>query len=229
MPRVARVAPGGVVFHVLNRANGRATLFDNDGDYRAFERILVRSAERVPMRTLSYSLMPNHWHVVLWPYEDGDLPAFMHLLTTTHVRRWRLHRHTVGLGHVYQGTYKSFPVQSDEHLLTVCRYVERNPVRARLVERAERWPWGSAYLRELRATASDKPLLADGPADLPSDWIQFVNQPLTDAEIEACRESVRRGRPFGDDSWTQDVAKKLGLQSSLRQRGRPHRLARKVD
>jgi hypothetical protein len=88
------------------------------------------------MRILAYCLMPNHWHFVLWPYDDGDLAAFMHRLTTTHVRRWHLHRHSVGAGHLYQGTFKSFPVQSDAHLLTVCRYVERNPVRARLVDRA---------------------------------------------------------------------------------------------
>lgn len=223
MPRAARIAPGGVVFHVLNRANDRRTIFDTEGDYRAFERILVRTTECVSMRILSYSVMPNHWHLVLWPHEDGDLAAFMHLLTTTHVRRWHLHRHTVGHGHLYQGTYKSFPVEVDDHLLTLCRYVERNPVRAGLVDRAELWPWGSAYLRVHRDTPFAKPTLAEPPVELPSDWIDFVNEPMTDAEIEACRESARKGRPFGGEAWTKSAAEKLGLQATLRPRGRPRK------
>src|SRR5690606_10261916 len=77
-----------------------------------------------------------------WPYRDGDLPRWMQWVTTCHVRRY--HRHYKGSGHVWQGRYKSFPSQNDAHLLTVLRYVERNPVRAGLVERAEQWAYSSA-------------------------------------------------------------------------------------
>lgn len=125
MPRSARKAPGGVVFHALNRGVGRRTLFHKDQDYAAFERILERALSIVPVRLLAYCLMPNHWHLLLWPRRDGELAAFMQRLTTTHVRRWHRHRHTDGRGHLYQGTYKSFPVQEDAHFLTVARYVER--------------------------------------------------------------------------------------------------------
>ncbi|HEX5106647.1 MAG TPA: transposase, partial [Pirellulaceae bacterium] len=115
MPRTARVAPGGYVFHVLNRGNDRRTLFEADGDYLAFLRVLNETAERIPLRILAWCLMPNHWHLVLWPKEDGQLGDFMQRLTTTHVRRWHLYRHSVGCGHLYQGTYKSFPVEQDDH------------------------------------------------------------------------------------------------------------------
>jgi len=137
MPRVARVAPGGYVFHVLNRGNERRTIFEADGDYLAFLRVMAETAERVPVRILAWCLMPNHWHLLLWPKQDGELGQFMQRLTTTHVRRWRLFRQSVGHGHLYQGTYKSFPVDEDDHFYTVCRYVERNPLRAKLVRRAE--------------------------------------------------------------------------------------------
>ena len=91
------------------------------------------------MRLLAYCVMPNHWHLVLWPREDGDLSTFVGWLTLTHTQRWHAHRHSVGSGHVYQGRFKSFLVESDEHLWTVCRYVERNAFRAGLCERAEQW------------------------------------------------------------------------------------------
>ena len=140
MPRSARVAPGGLVFHVLNRGNDRRPIFDGPGDYEAFVRILAETQERQPMRLLAYCLMPNHWHLLLWPERGGQLGAFLQRLTTTHVRRWHLHRHSVGRGHLYQGSYKSFPVQDDEHFYRVCRYVERNALRANLVARAQDWP-----------------------------------------------------------------------------------------
>jgi putative transposase len=96
---------------VLNRGNDRRTIFEADGDYLAFLRVLAETAERVPVRILAWCLMPNHWHLVLWPKKDGELGQFMQRLTTTHVRRWRLFRQSVGHGHLYQGTYKSFTVE----------------------------------------------------------------------------------------------------------------------
>ena len=118
MPRTARQAPGGIVYHVLNRGVGCMRLFDKDGDYEAFERVIEETLALRPMRLCAYCLMPNHWHLVLWPRHDGELAAFMQRLTITHVRRWLEHRHRVGMGHIYQGRYKSFPVQSDVHYLT---------------------------------------------------------------------------------------------------------------
>jgi putative transposase len=121
-----RAAPGGYIFHVVNRAISGLQIFDQADDYLAFELVMAEACCRIPMRVLAYCLMPNHWHLVLWPLLDGDLGKYMHWLTLTHVRRWRQYRETVGRGHVYQGTYKSFPIENDRPLLIVCRYVERN-------------------------------------------------------------------------------------------------------
>src|SRR3974377_2270314 len=130
MPRTSRVAPGGMVFHVLNRGVARMQVFEKAGDYQAFERVLKETLEEAPMRTCAYCLMPSHWHMLLWPERDGDLARFMQRLTITHVRRWQENRHYVGLGHVYQGRYKSFPVEDDERFLSAARYVERHALRA---------------------------------------------------------------------------------------------------
>lgn len=130
-----------MVYHVLNRANARRTLLDDDGDYAAFEWVMVEACERVSMRLLAYCVMPNHWHLMVWPRQDGDLSRFINWLTLTHTQLWHQHRHSVGEGHVYQGRYKSFPVDTNNYLLTVCRYVDRNPVREGLADRAEQWSW----------------------------------------------------------------------------------------
>ena len=143
MPRRPRCATGGLVYHVLNRAIGQMTLFETQGDYLSFERTIAQAHERVAMRTLAFCIMPTHWHLVLWPRADGDLSEFMRWLTVTHTQRRHAHRGTAGSGPLYQGRFKSFPIASDGHFLRVCRYVERNPLRAGLVTRAEDWRWSS--------------------------------------------------------------------------------------
>jgi len=147
----------------------------------------------------------------------------MQRLTTTHVRRWRLYRHSVGHGHLYQGTYKSFPVEEDEHFYAVCRYVERNPLRAKLVRRAENWPWSSLGARCHAAAAGEAPPLASWPLSRPRNWIELVNRPQTEEELEALRASIQRGRPFGEPAWQKRTAKRLGLESTFRPRGRPRK------
>jgi REP-associated tyrosine transposase len=223
MPRSARIAPGGMVFHVLNRGVGRMRLFDTPGDFRAFERVLCETCDAAPMRICAYSVMPNHWHLLLWPEHDGDLAAFMQRLTITHSRRWQEHRGHVGLGHVYQGRYKSFPVESDEHFCSVARYIERNPLRANLVLRAEEWRWSSLW-RRCRGTTEDQSLLAAWPIARPKNWVAWVNRADSETELESLRRSVRRGRPFGQIQWQKEVTDRLGLESAYRPTGRPRKL-----
>ena len=131
MPRRARCIVGGYVYHVLNRANGRLRLFKKDQDFAAFETVVQQAVERTPLRILGYVLMSKHWHFLVWPRrgEDAAVSEFFRWLTVTHAQRWHAHHSTSGMGHVYQGRFKSFPVASDEHLLSVLRYIERNPLR----------------------------------------------------------------------------------------------------
>ena len=220
MPRARRVALGGLVYHVLNRANARMQLFAQDSDYQAFERVLTEAGERVGMRLLAYCVMPNHWHLVVWPRADGDLSAFLGWLTMTHAQRWHASRRTVGSGHLYQGRFKSFPVQTDEHFLTVCRYVERNALRAKLVPRAEDWRWSSLW-RRTHGDDKAQALLSEWPVPCPRQWLGWVNEPQTQAEVEALRRCVTRGQPFGSEIWVQRAAQRLGLEAALRPRGRP--------
>jgi putative transposase len=218
MPRTARASQGGFCYHVLNRGNARRTVFHKAGDFVAFLKLLRQAGERTPMRLLAYCLMPNHFHLTLWPYADGDLSTYMAWLLTAHVRRYHQHYHSSG--HVWQGRFRAFPIQEDDHLLTVLRYVERNPVRANLVERAQLWLWSSAA-----PPHPEGPALDGGPVVRPANWLDHVNEPQTEAEVERLRESLRRGRPFGDLLWMQHTAVRLGLQASLRPRGRPKKRA----
>ena len=219
MPRIARTSAGGVCYHIINRGNGRRDVFHNDADYEAFLKALAHACVEIPMPVYGYCLMPNHFHLVVRPTNDGDLSKWMHWLLNTHVRRYHQHYH--GSGHIWQGRFKSFPIAEDNYLLTVLRYIERNPVRANLCKRAEQWLWSSA---RLWSDAARPIYLTVPPVRRPRDWLSWVNSPVTPAELEALRRSVNRGTPFGDETWIEKTAKQLSLQATLRPRGRPKKV-----
>jgi putative transposase len=223
-PRSARQTPGGYVYHALNRATARLKLFRKAADYAAFLRVLDEALARQPVRLVGYCLMPTHWHFVLWPSADRERSAFLRWLTLTHSVRWHQHYHSTGSGHVYQNRFKAFAVAEDEPFLGVLRYVERNPLRAGLVRRAEEWPWSSLACR-LAGDDGAVGRLQAAPVALPPNWLEGVNQPQTEAELEALRRSVARGCPYGPEAWVQTVVQRLGLQSTIRPRGRPRKQA----
>ncbi len=205
---------------MLNRSVARIKLFRGVKDYQAFEKALVEAMERTPIALLGYCVMPNHWHLVLRPERDGDLSAFMQWLTLTHVQRWRTSHDTVGYGPLYQGRFKAFAIQEDGHLLTVLRYVERNPVRANLVDRAEDWRWSSLH-RRVAGDERERSILAAWPVAMPEDWVERTNRPQTPAEEKAMKTSVNRSRPYGSAAWQMATAKQLHLESCFREPGRP--------
>ena len=217
MPYRPRCGTAGLVFHVLNRAVRRARLFDHGADYAAFLLVFRQAQARIPLRILAYCIMPNHFHMVVWPTTDSELSAFMQWLTSTHSKRWHLHNQTRGTGSVYQGRFKSFPVQTDAHFLAVCRYVEQNPLRAGLVGRAEDWAWSSLWDR---CKDYKRVRLEEWPILRPPDWLESVNRVDTGA-MTRIRRSVLRSRPYGEATWTQQTAKRLGLKSTLGPIGRP--------
>jgi len=196
---------------VINRGNARAEIFHNSSDYQAFLELVQESLEERPLRIIAYCLMPNHFHLLVWPRKDEELSQWMQWVMTTHVRRY--HRDHQSNGHIWQGRFKAFPIQQDDHLLKVWRYIERNPVRARLVTRAEDWRWSSLGTRER--------WLHSGPVTRPSGWKKLVNTANADEEVEAIRQSVNRGTPFGQTAWMRRTAKRLGLEASMNPRGRP--------
>lgn len=172
MARPIRLFPGNAALHVLNRGNERRRLFHEPDDYDDFLRLMSRSLRARPVRLLAYALMPNHWHLVVWPEHSSQLSQFMHHLTGLHAARFRYRSSTQGLGHVYQGRFRAFPITHDARYLRTIRYVEANPVRAGLVAHAEDWYWTSLTERLGRAR-----LIVDGPVPLPpSDrWRELVN------------------------------------------------------
>jgi putative transposase len=211
---------GGVVYHALNRANAGVELFQHAGDYLAFEQILAEAHEQVPMRILSYCLMPNHWHLVLWPHGDQELSLYLRWVSQTHTQRQHAQRGVAGSGHLYQGRFKSFPVEADEHFLTLCRYVERNPLRAGLVSRAEDWQWSSLW-RRTHPKADRAPDLSSWPMPCPPQWLTWVNEAQSQAEVDALRGCVKRGTIFGSETWSERFVVRYGYSRAKRPRGRP--------
>ena len=199
-------------------------IFDKDEDFDAFERTLIEAVAKFNMRLLSYCLMGNHWHLVVWPRKDEDLSRFTGWLTLTHTERWHAHQGTTGSGHVYQGRFKSFPVQDDEHFYTVCRYVERNALRAGLVKSADEWRWSSLHIWKHGTADQKAQLLSEWPLPRKRSWLKHVNTPITDAEATAIRKSIQRGCPYGTDPWSKRKIKQLGLESTVKPRGRPRKI-----
>ena len=227
MPRKKRITKGGFVYHVMNRANGRLRIFKKELDFIAFENILAEGIERFSMRLCGYCIMSNHWHLLLWPVIDGDLTNFMRWITLTHTQRWHAAHGTTGTGHVYQGPFKSFPIQKNRRYLKVMQYIEANPLAASMVRSAADWPWSSYVHRHLEANEVNagrftKPFCLDpGPLPLPNNWPEIVNQNLKEEETAELARCIRKGSPYGDKEWVKITAEELNLQSTLRERGRP--------
>lgn len=222
MPRPPRADEAGGLYHVLNRGNLRTTIFHKEGDFAAFEQLLCEGLAQHKVELFGYQLMPNHYHLVLRPRANGEMSRFMKWIGGTHTMRYHAHYRTGGLGHVYQQRYKSFPIQDDDHFLVVCRYVERNALRAGLVDRAEHWRWGSLW-RWLQKPEPAPRLLSPWPIARSPNWVERVNQPLSERELAAVRRCVQRCSPWGDETWTAATAHRCGLESTLRPRGRPQK------
>ncbi len=216
MPRIPRGLVGGFVYHILNRGNGGQRVFHKDKDYEAFVSLITEAKERFPMKIFAYCLMPTHFHMVVMPPQADYLSKWMQWLMTSHVRRY--HRHYETTGHIWQGRFKSFIVQADNYLLTVLRYVEGNPVRAQLVSSAKDWLWSSHRERIGQKSAL---LVSEPPIALPERWDKFVDEPFTEKDLVELRNSISRQAPYGAQPWQVQICKELGLESTIRARGRP--------
>jgi putative transposase len=203
---------------VLNRANDRRALFKKPADYEAFLQLLEQSLSQANIELFGFCLMPNHWHLAVRPKGDRDMARFMSWLTNTHVKRYRAH-YTSGSGHLYQGRYKSFPVQTDEYFLTLMRYIEANAVRPTMVNRVQDWPWSSATIS---ASLAGK-LLSPWPVERPKNWTAVLNRAMDESQVSAIRTSIERDRPFGSIAWVKRTAERMGLQWTIRPRGRPRK------
>jgi REP-associated tyrosine transposase len=205
MPRPPRVCPDGVPQHVVNRGNLRAQIFRDGADYLGFLAAMTDAVDRTTVRLLAFCLMPNHFHLVLWPVHGQEVSAYMQLLMNAHIRDVQ-HRHgTAGTGHVYQGRYKNSPILTERHFINVCRYVEGNPLCAGLVAQAQQWEWSSL----IRAgPVDDLNILSPWPVGRPRKWIDLVNRPLGNRELRELKKEMRRQRQIvrAMGTWTAWVA-----------------------
>lgn len=180
MARARRCAPPGAIHHVTNRGNRRRVIFHKPGDYAAFIRILGEARDRYRMRLIGFCLMPNHWHLILWPPHDVSLSAYMQWVTSTHVRRYHAHYGLTGTGHLYQARFANKLFADERRLLSALRYVEANPLKAKLVKRAEDWPWSSL---RLRVHGDPDNLLCPCPIALPSNWSEYIDATTAAGEV----------------------------------------------
>lgn len=210
MPRIARGRQGLHVFHILNRGNARGTVFRSASEFRDFIDLMRQAKERTEVEVYAFAILPNHFHAVVKPRAEGALSAFMQWWLTSHVRR--AHKRRSSSGHVWQGRFKSFPVETSEHLLTVLRYVLLNPLRASLASTPREWPFSSLRYPQM---------LDPWPIAPPAHFDQWLGEGLSEDQLVELRRSVARRAPFGSSEWTEAVAREAGLESTLRPRGRP--------
>lgn len=217
MPRRPRRLQCADYYHIINRGSVRARVFHDENDYQAFVLLLGQAVARFELPLLSYCLMPNHWHLIAKPSSHDHLSKTMHWLTLVHAVRWsRVHPRS-GPGPIYQGRFKSIPVEPGLHLLRACRYVERNGLRAQLAPRAEQWPWSSAAQRVENRHA---PILEPLQFVTPDDWLVMLNEGVDDPEV---RQAVRRNRPYASEEWIRARYAVFGI-SAPRAPGRPRKM-----
>ena len=215
MGRLPRTIDDGLVYHALNRGNNRADVFHDDDDRVAFLEALAKTKDRYPFRLFGYCLMTNHFHLLLRPEAGQSISRILQSLTITHT--WRYHKRHQTSGHVWQGRFKSPVIQDDPHLLVVLRYIEANPVRAKIVKDPADYPWSSFPCHGLgREDTLVSPFpewdeLGRTEAERRRRWRAKVGMAQSEAELTAVRGSLRSGRPLGALDWTEQMAKRLKL------------------
>lgn len=219
MPRPRRIVPANYVFHVLNRGCDRRAIFTHPKHYANFVSLMATAAGRCGVRILAYCLMPNHWHLLLWPTSDGAITAFIHWLCTCHVSQMARER-GAGAGHLYQGRFRCFVVETADYYYRAAVYVEDNARRAGLAARAEDWRWSSA---SERAPGAERWLVVPGPLALPDDCLTIVNRGASADDLDRLRGCSVTDRPYGSHGWATLTADRLGLGQRLRPCGRPAR------
>jgi putative transposase len=228
MPRPLRPIDEGLIYHVINRGNNRQRVFSKKGDFEAFLHALAELKERKPFELYGYCLLDNHFHLLIRPQGDS-ISRIMQSLLVSHTQRY--HKHHRSGGHVWQGRFKSPVIQNDEHLLAVLRYIEANPLRAKIVRRADDYPW-SSYLAHGLGVANELldrlityEQLSPNAGVRQRRWAEKVHRPLEEATLAAIRRSSATGLPYGNPAWVTRLANKLDLDLTIRPRGRPRKAA----
>ncbi len=225
MPRKRRFFVPDVPVHVVQRGNNRQALFFEYNDYRLFLDWLAEAAGKHGCTVHAYALMTNHVHLLMTPLEGGALSTTLQALGRRFVPYIN---HSYGrTGTLWEGRFKASVVQEEAYLLTCYRYIEMNPVRARMVGAPEDYPWTSYRanaLGEKNALVSPQDLyLARGenPPERQAAYRELVESrvdPDTVCEVRACLQS---GTPLGNDRFRAEIERSLGVNAGYSKRGRP--------
>ncbi len=220
MARQPRLDIADQIFHVINRSNARWDIFKIDKDFQGVLKSLQETLELIPIDIFAFCVMSNHWHFIVKPKTNGDMGQFFGKFTQKATQRWHTKHGTVGSGHLFQGRFKSFLVEKDEYFLQLVKYVEANALRAKIVKKAEEWPWSSLSLK-LKNPGLAQKLLAPWPIEVPKNYLTLVNLPVPKVQLDNIRTSIEKSRPFGSEFWVGRQANKYNLGFTLRKPGRP--------
>jgi putative transposase len=220
MGRPLRNSQGGYIYHVVARGLKPKPIFRSEEDFVEFECTLAQAVERFEPRLLAYCVLPKHWHLILTPRKDGDLSKLMGWLTTTHSARWHSKPRRAGTGGLYERRFRSFPVQDDLKLLDVLGFVESHPVRSGLVNTAIDWHW-SSLSRRVTKSESNRPVLSGPPIPLPAKWTNLLASEIPEEVLDGIMHCIKRSCPYGETAWVHKTAVRLGIETTLRPRGRP--------
>ena len=215
MARLARVVAPGLPHHITQRGNRRLQTFFRPADYRLYRALMAEWCDREGVDIWAYCLMPNHVHLIAVP---GTATGLARAIGEAHRRYSRIVNQREGWrGHLWQDRFTSFPMD-ETHLLVAARYVELNPVRARLRRRPESHPWSSA---KAHLAGADDELVKVAPLlELAPDWRGFLADGLDEASAEVMRSHERTGRPLGVEGFVKGLQKKLRRTLVKRKPGR---------
>ena len=226
MPRPLRPIADGLVYHVINRGNNRQPVFHAEGDYAAFLQAIADLKQRKAFELYGYCLMGNHIHLLICPRGD-TISRIVQSLLVSHTQRYHRFHHSGG--HVWQGRFKSPVVQDDDHLVAVLRYIEANPIRAKMVKGAGEYRWssfgchGAGRPDPLLTPVAPYEALGARPAVRQRRWVAYVHQTPDEVELAAIRRSNETGLPYGEQAWVERLCGQLKLDLTIRPRGRPRK------
>jgi len=219
MPRIARIVIPNYPYHITQRGNNKRNIFSEDRDKEKYLSYIDGYSDNYHLSILSYCLMDNHVHFVAIPGNENSLSKTYG--QAHHRYSYYYNKKMNASGHLWQGRFYSC-LLDERHLISVIRYVERNPVRARLVGKAWEWKWSSARARTGRADAQIK--LVDIRAFIEidrSEWEGYLDTEESERELDAIRRNTMQGRPYGGKEFMDSIGKKVGTSLRVFARGRP--------
>ena len=227
MQRIARGIIADIPYHVIHRGNNRQKIFFSESDYNHFLKLLYEAKQKYPCKIYSYVVMPNHFHILLESFHDPEnLAKFIKLAAQKYTQY--INKNHKRTGTLWEGRFKSSPVSNDDYLLACSRYIELNPVRAKMVRIPEEYKWSSCRFKvgggdSFRLLDNDPLYLEMGKDDnhRQANYKKWLHESIPDDEWDSIRQSLNKGGVFGALNFKEKLEGLLGRSYDIRERGRP--------